>query len=631
MSELKISPALGPPAGLGAMPMATFWDALALRVRANRAFYVSLGLYALFAIIGLGTGLLHSDILVRSGIFFILVLGLDLLFGLGGMLSFAHIGFFSIAAYTVAVLNVSYGVNIWLAAVAGIALNVLMSYGLGLICLRLSGSYFILGTLAFGLMIHSVIVVAYPITGGDAGIGGIARPQIAGLTLASDLLFGAVVWIIAAMLLWCSLSLTHSRAGRALKAMRGDAVAAACLGIEEARLRTNIFVLSAVFASIGGALYSSYFEAVHPDSFGLGVLVDVLLMLFLGGYGSIWGGLIGATFITVLPDLQTWLNAGKELFDGILFAVIILAFPRGIAGAIEQLASRFVPADAAHSSRAGRLAGRSLARRSAVLEPSAKADHCGDAALAVRHLGKRFGGVNAVDDVSFQVTPGTLKGLIGPNGAGKSTMINLITGILPPSAGTVSLGDKLLTGLRPDQIARIGIMRTFQHERLFADLNVVENVMVGYEHGIRGTWRELFQSAVGVRTWAQEESDGRRVALAWLDLLGLDQRADDEVETLPNGLRKLVEVARACAASPIVLLLDETAAGLNETERLAFRDIIKRLRRSGMTIILIEHDLELVMELSDDICVLNFGQKIAEGTPEQVRNSEQVVSAYLGA
>jgi branched-chain amino acid transport system permease protein len=609
-------------------PMTNFWDGLLLRTRVNRAFYVSLGLYALFAIAGLKSGVIHSDILVRSGIFFILVMGLDLLFGLGGMLSFAHIGFFSVGAYAVAVLNATYDVDIWLAALAGTAVNVVMSYLLGRICLRLSGSYFILGTLAFGLMIHSLIVVTYPVTGGDAGLGGISRPGIGGTTLASDLQFGALVWMIAAVLLWYALSLAHSRAGRALKAMRSDAIAVGCLGVDEARLRTNIFVLSAGFASIAGALYASYFGAVHPESFNLGVQVDVLLMLFLGGYGSIWGGLLGSTFITVLPDLNGSLSAGKELFNGLLFAVIILAFPRGLAGAIEEFAKLFFPADGRVVRRSGEPA-RPVPNSYGVFDQPFKAGR--GAPLVIGNVQKHFGGVTAVNDVSFAVAPGTVKGLIGPNGAGKSTTINLISGLTAPNSGSICLGEKVLTGLRPHEVARAGVMRTFQHERLFGDLNVIENVMVGYEQGVRGTWAELFQSTTGIGNWARQEREARRVAMAWLEALGLGKRADDAVETLPNGLRKLVEVARACASRPSVLLLDETAAGLNETERLAFREMIYLLRQAGMTIVLIEHDLELVMELSDEICVLNFGQKIADGTPQQVRSNEQVVSAYLGA
>jgi branched-chain amino acid transport system ATP-binding protein len=244
---------------------------------------------------------------------------------------------------------------------------------------------------------------------------------------------------------------------------------------------------------------------------------------------------------------------------------------------------------------------------------------------------KNFGGVKAVDSVSFTVAPGIIKGLIGPNGAGKSTIINLISGVLPPTAGSISLGGARLTGLRPDEVARIGLMRTFQHERLFVDLNVIENVMVGYEKGIRGSFAELFEATTGVCRWAEEEREARRMARAWLDAFGLGEYAEEPIEKLPTGLRKLVEVARACASRPRVLLLDETAAGLNTTERMAFREILNRLRRSGMTIVLIEHDLELVMEMSDEICVLDFGQKIADGTPQQVRNNEQVISAYLGA
>ena len=604
-----------------------FLEALWLRARVSRPFYISIVVYGLFALIGLQTGLLPSDVLVTAGIFFILVMGLDLLFGMAGLLSFAHVAFFAIAAYSVVILNTKFGVNIWLAGLIGTALNIILSYILGRVCLRLSGSYFILGTLAFGLMVGSFINIAYPLTGGGAGIGGLERPEIFGAPMQSDLQIGAFIWFAAIAVLWYSLAMVNSRSGRAMRAMRSDPEAAQALGINTERLRNSTFVLSATYASLAGILYAMYFGALHPISFNIGVLVNVLLMLFIGGYGSFWGGLVGATFIILLPDLNASLNTGKDLFNGLLFAVIILAFPRGTAGIANTVFRHW-------NDRRGQKLHHPFdpvgkVSDIDVLTPYAQRGQRPDR-LEIRDVKKHYGGVRAVDGVSTSVSGGQIKGLIGPNGAGKSTLINLISGSTAPTSGEVFLGEKRLTGLLPHQIARLGVVRTFQNERLFGDLNVIENVMVGFEQGSDGRFRDLLASAVMVRGWAKEELQARRAARAWLEFFGLGDYAEQSVEQLPTGLRKLVEVARACASGPVVLLLDETAAGLNETERQSFRQTINRLREAGMAIVLIEHDLEMVMALSDEICVLDFGQKIADDVRQVVLDDERVISAYLG-
>lgn len=591
----------------------------------NSAFMVALPLYAIFALGASWAGWIHSDVFITSAIFFILVMGMDLLYGCAGMLSFGHVGFFAIGAYSVAALSTTYGFDLWTATLGGILINIVVSYLLGRICLRLSGSYFMLGTLAFGIMVHASITVGYTVTGGDVGLGGIARPIIAGVSLSTDKSFGALAWGVAAVIFWLTLTLSGSRAGRALRAVRSDPVAAACLGVNVDRVKTNIFLLSAVYASVAGSLFAMYHGAVHPDSFSLGVLLNVLLMMFLGGEGTIWGGLIGATFISILPDISGSFAAAKDLFNGILFSVIIFLFPGGVGGAIRDGFNR-----RARSRRDADSFESSLAVRGDVpdlgLAPGASGP-----ALVVTDIHKAFGGVKAVDGVSFDVARGTVKGLIGPNGAGKSTMMNLISGVLPADRGSVALGTTKLAGLRPDETARIGIQRTFQHERLFSHLTVVENVMVGAERGIDGSVGSILVCALALPSTLKADAVARAEALEWLSACGLAAHAESSVESLPHGLRKLVEVARACAAKPSVLLLDETAAGLNETERAAFKQIVRKLRAAGLTTVLIEHDIDLVMELCDDICVINFGRRIADGPPAHVRSHEEVIAAYLGA
>jgi ABC-type branched-subunit amino acid transport system ATPase component/ABC-type branched-subunit amino acid transport system permease subunit len=609
--------------GLPAAPTSVgVLQALAWCARRNRAFFIAAAIYAVGVLIAMAAGVIHGDVLVSSAIYFILVIGLDLLYGCAGMLSFAHVGFFAVGAYAVAVLTVTYGLDPWLALLCGMAINLVLSVILGRICLRLSGSYFMLGSLAFGIMVHAVITVGYSVTGGDAGLGGIPRPTIAGVQMTSDATFGTMVWVLAALLFWFTLTLSRSRAGRALRALGSDETAAACAGVHVDRLKTNVFALSAAYASLAGSLFAMYNGAVHPDSFSLGVLLNVLLMLFLGGTGTIWGGLIGATFISALPDLSGPLMAAKDLFNGILFSVIIILFPQGIAGAMTRFTGR--------KGEAATEAGPSHCMPLPHLSTDAAHAPVAGPSLRLQGLSKRFGGVQAVDGVSFDVQAGSIKALIGPNGAGKSTMMNLISGVAQRDTGAVLLGGHDLRGLRPDQVARAGIQRTFQHERLFSQLDVTENVMVGHERGIGGSPLELLACGLGLPSTVAAEIDARRAAQAWVAALGLSAHAARPVDELPTGLRKLVEVARACAAGPAVLLLDETAAGLNNTERLAFIDLVRRLSERGMAIVLIEHDIDLVMELSDEVCVINFGRRIADGSPQAVRSNEEVVAAYLG-
>lgn len=587
----------------------------------NRSFFGTALAFTLICALGLSMGWLHSDVIIVAGLFFILVLGLDLLYGCAGMLSFGHVGFFAIGAYSVAVASASHGLPLFIGTGAGLLINIVLSYVLGRICLNLSSSYFMLGTLAFGIMVHSILVAAYPLTGGDAGLGGIPRPVVMGQALDTDGRFGALLAGVAAVLLWVTLNLSKSRLGRAMKAIRSDAVAAACLGADVKRIKINAFVISACYASLSGALFAMYFGAVHPDSFSLSVLLNSLLMLFVGGVGSIWGALFGASFISVLPDLVGPLHAAKDLFNGIIFSLIIFFFPAGLAGALQILVIDRWRARSRHD--------ESDAVPSVLDTESLRFNEAGNA-LALQGVSKAFGGVRAVEAVFTEARGGIVKALIGPNGAGKSTLMNLVSGVLKSDSGTVTLGGIILTGRRPDQIAHCGVQRTFQHEKLFKHLNVLENVMVGNDRAANGTLSEFLRDALALPSALREEEASRASAMSWLRRLGLEAYSSASVDGVPQGMRKLIEVARACAARPHVLLLDETAAGLNDKERASFKQIVRLLRSYGMTIILIEHDIDLVMELADEVCVINFGQVIADSTPDQVRRDPRVVSAYLG-
>jgi branched-chain amino acid transport system permease protein len=457
-------------------------------------------------------------------------------------------------------------------------------------------------------------------TGGDAGLGNVPRPDLFGVELRTHAQFGALVWLIAAALFWVSINLTRSRVGRALSAIRGDEVSAAASGVNVGRLKINVLALSAAYASLSGSLFASYNNTVHPESFSLAALLDLLMMLFFGGEGTIWGGLIGATIMRILPDVIGPFHAAKLLLSGIAFVLIIFLFPRGLAGTLIFLGRKYTRrSDKPASDASG--------------EPavfSSQAASAADTLLSVERLSRSFGGLQAVDEVSFSVKPGRVKSLIGPNGAGKTTTLNLISGMLRADGGEVRLQGRGLRGCRPDEISRLGLQRTFQHERLFPQLNVIENVMIGCERGADGSVGELFACMVASPRTLDQEVAARHEALRCLALVGLADRAESAVSDLPHGQRKLVELARAIAAKPRLLLLDETAAGLNDMEKTRFKDIIRRFCEHGMAVVLIEHDTDFVMELSDEIVVMNFGRKIADATPTEVGRDEAVLAAYLG-
>jgi branched-chain amino acid transport system permease protein len=592
---------------------------LAYLLRRNAVFFWVSAAYAVVIGLAQQLGLVFSDVVVTSGIYFILVMGLDFLYGYTGLLSLGQVGFFAIGAYTVGILANQAAIGFFISALVALVVNISLGILLGWVFLRLRGSYFMLGSLAFGLVVHAIINIWYSVTGGDAGLGGVQRPVVLGHPLMSDRSFGVLVWTLTLVLFWLAINITRSRIGRALLAIRSDEISAAASGIYVARVKISIFAISAGYASLGGSLFASYHGTLHPEDFSMGSLLNLLLMMFFGGEGTIWGGLLGATFLQLLPDLSGALHNSKILFSGILFSIIIFFFPQGVAGEIGRLLAPYVRWRSATSD----------AKSSSVVHPEPKTSDGG--LLVVKGASRRFGGLIAVDGVTITVERGRITGLIGPNGAGKSTLLNLISGVLRSEEGHISFDGHELTELRSDQIARLGLQRTFQHERLFTKMTVLENVTVGCERGTSGRLRDFISCALALPWTLREELAAHEEAYAWLDRIGLHGSAGATVANLPHGLKKLVEIGRAMAARPSLLLLDETAAGLNESEKAQFKELIRSLRDSGVTIMIIEHDIDFIMTICDQVVVLNFGQKIAEGSPAMVRKNQAVLEAYLGA
>lgn len=598
-------------------------------------FWLALLVYLPCVLVAVHLRLLFPDIAVTIGIYFLIVLGLDLLFGYTGQLSLGHQGFFAIGAYMLAIITRATGWNPWLGLLIALAMNLLLALVLGPVLLRLSGVYFMLGTLAFGIIVHAVLVVWHPITGGEQGIGSIPRLSGPNGPLTTDLEFGAVAWGIAFALLWFALNVVDSRFGRAMRAIRCNEVAAAAHGIDVARVKITIFSLSVACASLAGSLFASYIGTVHPDSFTIAALLDVLLMLFVGGVGTIWGGLLGSAVVRILPDLSSVFANYRILVNGLIFTLVLFLLPDGLASAVRRLQSlRRSKRPAAFAPAGDNGAAVTFLQR---LPTSRKSDdgrvYAGvptEPLLVVEGVRRYFGGVRAVDDVSFVVRAGQIKGIIGPNGAGKSTLLNVISGVDHAQAGRIRFAGRDVTALRADEIARLGMGRTFQNLRLFNEMTVLENVLVGCYRGLEGSFADLLRVGLPAPGVLSEEAELRRRAREWIVALGLEEYTDVPAGALAYGHRKKVELARAVASGPQLLLLDEPAAGLNDLEKLEFRTLIAGLRECGATIVLIEHDMEFVMNLCDEILVLNFGLAIAEGPPSAVQADEAVLQAYLG-
>ena len=559
----------------------------------------------------------YVTLLNYIGLYAIVALGLVMLTGVGGLTSFGQAAFVGLGAYTSAYLTTVHGVSPWLTLPAGLLVTAAVAVSLGLVTLRLSGHFLPLGTIAWGISLYYLFGNLAAL-GGHTGITGIPSLQLFDLELKSGREFFYLIWAVLLLIVLATRNLLDSREGRAIRALRGGSLMAEAMGVNTPRAKIVIFTVAALYASVSGWLYAHLQRFVNPTPFSLTQGIEYLFMAVVGGVAHVWGAIVGAGLITILKQwLQDWLprlvgESGN--FEVIVFGLLMIFVLQRARDGVWPIVMRWFPKPVArviaHDSQP--LARRSLPESGSLL-------------LEVKDASKRFGGLVANDRVSFTVRAGEVMALIGPNGAGKSTMFNGISGVDPLSSGAVTFRGKRIESLLARDIARLGMSRTFQHVRLLAGMSVIENVAIGAH--LRG--RKGFVAAA-CRADRHEEARLLREAAVQIERCGLAEQMYEATGSLPLGRQRLVEIARALAADPCLLLLDEPAAGLRYLEKQALADLLRRLRAEGIGILLVEHDMDFVMGLADRVVVMEFGRKLAVGLPEEIQRNPAVVEAYLG-
>jgi branched-chain amino acid transport system ATP-binding protein/branched-chain amino acid transport system permease protein len=558
-------------------------------------------------------------LLDNIGLSALVAMGLVLLTGVGGLTSFGQAAFCGFGAYTTAVLTTAYGVSPWLTLPLSLLVSGFAAVLLGLVTVRLSGHYLPLGTIAWGLGLF-YLFSKLEFLGRNDGISAIPPLAIGSFRMIDPGAIYYAIWTAVLISALLTMNLLDSRTGRAIRALRRGHIAAEAFGVRTPRTKLLVFIYAAVLAGLSGWLYAHFQRAANPTPFGAQAGIEYLFIAVVGGAGYVWGGVLGAAIVVILKEvLQSYLPLllhGEGQLETIVFGILLVGLLQLAPAGVWPWLMSLWP----------QVARRKPPDPSLTLPSRVRATGTPSVLLEVNKARKQFGGVIAVNDVSFDVQASEIVALIGPNGAGKSTTFNLITGVLPATGGAISVLGRPIHHAPPQEIVRLGISRTFQHVKLVLDMTVLENVAIGaHLRGHAGALASMF------RLDRADEARLLAEAARQIARVGLAEQIDQPAGSLSLGQQRIVEIARALCVDPMLLLLDEPAAGLRHMEKQRLAALLRELRDGGMSVLLVEHDMGFVMNLADRVVVLDFGTKIAEGTPDAIKRNPEVIKAYLGA
>jgi branched-chain amino acid transport system permease protein len=558
-------------------------------------------------------------LLDNIGLAALVAMGLVLLTGVGGLTSFGQAAFCGFGAYTTAVLTTAYGVSPWLTLPLALLVSGTAAVLLGVITVRLSGHYLPLGTIAWGIALF-YLFSKLEILGRNDGISAIPPLAIGPLKMLDPGTIYFAIWIAVILCAVLTMNLLDSRTGRAIRALRRGHIAAEAFGVQTPRAKLLVFIYAAVLAGLSGWLYAHFQRAATPTPFGPQAGIEYLFIAVVGGAGYVWGAVLGAAIVVVLKEiLQSWLPyffGGQGQLEIIVFGIMLVVLLQLAPTGVWPWLMSLLPFGT----------GRKRPDTSVASLAHARPELPSGPLLQIDNARKAFGGVVAVNNVSFDVGAREIVALIGPNGAGKSTTFNLITGVLTSSGGKISLLGSSIDNAPPQEVVKLGVARTFQHVKLVPDMTVLENVAIGAH--LRGHASAI---ASMLRLDRADEAALLAEAARQIDRVGLSEQMDQLAGSLSLGQQRIVEIARALCVDPILLLLDEPAAGLRHMEKQRLAALLRQLRDGGMSVLLVEHDMGFVMDLADRVVVLDFGTKIAEGTPDAIKGNPDVIKAYLGA